>query len=417
MPTVTPNNNFSSVPNKLNKDRGSEKISFTEIQRQEKVAIVSLSASHFVNDAYSNFLGPMLPLLVIKLGLTITQAGWLGAILAVSTSFTQPFYGYLSDRFVKRFFVIFSPLITAVFMSFIGLAPNFFVLSILLALAGIGIASFHPQAAALISCASGDRRGLGMSIFVSSGTFGFALGPLFVTYSVALLGLEQSYFMMIPGVIAFLVLYSQIPNAKNPKIPSSTQISLKESILPIWRPLIVLYFLVVIRSAVQVSFVSFLPLYFTQKGHTLIEGGQMAALFMFFGALGGLLGGPLSDRWGGKKVIIVSMIVATPTLAVFLLTKGLIAAVCLSLGGAFLLCTLPVNVVMAQQLLPHHASMVSALMMGFAWGLGGMAVPVVGTLGDQMGLGRALFLVVLLPIFGFILSFFLPTGERVYKKV
>ena len=61
--------------------------------------------------------------------------------------------------------------------------------------------------------------------------------------------------------------------------------------------------------------------------------------------------------------------------------------------------------------------MVSALIMGFAWGLGGMAVPVVGTLGDQMGLGRALFLVVLLPIFGFILSFFLPTGERVYKKV
>ena len=133
MPTVTPNNNFSSVPNKLNKDRGSEKISFTEIQRQEKVAIVSLAASHFVNDAYSNFLGPMLPLLVIKLGLTITQAGWLVAILAVSTSFTQPFYGYLSDRFVKRFFVVFSPLITAVFMSFIGLAPNFFVLSILLA--------------------------------------------------------------------------------------------------------------------------------------------------------------------------------------------------------------------------------------------------------------------------------------------
>ena len=84
--------------------------------------------------------------------------------------------------------------------------------------------------------------------------------------------------MMIPGVIAFLVLYSQIPNAKNPKIPSSTQISLKESILPIWRPLIVLYFLVVIRSAVQVSFVSFLPLYFTQKGHTLIEGGQMLSL-------------------------------------------------------------------------------------------------------------------------------------------
>ena len=143
----------------------------------------------------------------------------------------------------------------------------------------------------------------------------------------------------------------------------------------------------------------------------------MAALFMFFGALGGLMGGPLSDRWGGRKVIIVSMVMATPTLAIFLLTKGLIAAVCLSLGGAFLLCTLPVNVVMAQQLLPHHASMVSALMMGFAWGLGGMAVPLVGTFGDQMGLERALFMVVLLPIFGFILSLFLPNDKRVCKNI
>ena len=417
MTTVTPNKNFTLSPNKFNKDRDSEKVSFTKKNSQGKIAIVSLSASHFVNDAYSNFLGPMLPLLVIKLGLTITQAGWLGAILAVSTSFTQPFYGYLSDRFVKRFFAVFSPLITAVFMSCIGLAPNFIILSILLAFGGIGIASFHPQAAALISCASGDRRGLGMSIFVSSGTFGFALGPLFVTYSIALLGLEQSYLIMIPGIIAFVVLYFRIPDSTTSQTFSSTQISLKESILPIWRPLTVLYFLVVIRSAVQVSFVNFLPLYFTQKGHTLIEGGQMAALFMFFGALGGLMGGLLSDRWGGRKIIIISMVLATPTLAVFLLTEGFISSVFLASGGAFLLCTLPVNVVMAQQLLPYHASMVSALMMGFAWGLGGMAVPVVGILGDQMGLGKALLMIVFLPIIGFILSLFLPNKDRVCKNI
>src|SRR5262245_37936172 len=103
------------------------------LEKKDKLAIFSLSAGHFINDAYSNLLGLLLPLLIANLNLTITQAGWLGGILVVSSSFTQPLYGYISDRYLKRFFAVFSPLITAVFMSCIGLAPNFWALACLLA--------------------------------------------------------------------------------------------------------------------------------------------------------------------------------------------------------------------------------------------------------------------------------------------
>lgn len=377
------------------------------LRPKERVTIFSLSAAHFFNDGYSNFLGPLLPLLVTKLSLTIAQAGWLGAVSTISTSFTQPFYGYFSDRYRKVSFAVLGPLITAVFMSCIGLAPNFLVLATLLAFAGVGVASFHPQSAALVASVSSDRRGLGMSIFVSSGTFGFAVSPVFVTYAVTLLGLHRSYLIMIPGIMAVIILYFLIPKVTVSQ-PDPLEMSLRDSLGPVWRQLLILYLLVVIRSAVQMSFLMFLPLYFSQQGNDLIFGGKMAALFMFFGALGGLVGGPVSDRVGGRKIIIFSMFLATPTLAAFLLSEGSIAAFWLASGGFFLLCTLPVNVVMAQQLLPHRASMVSALMMGFAWGLAGMLVPVVGSLADQMGLGKALLAVITLPIIGFFLSLFLP---------
>lgn len=377
------------------------------LEKRDKLAILSLSAGHFINDAYSNFLGPLLPLLMTNLNLSITQAGWLGGILVFSSSFTQPLYGYVSDRYLKRFFAVFSPLITAVFMSCIGLAPNFWPLACLLACGGIGIASFHPQSAAMTSFASRNRRGLGMSIFVTSGTIGYSLGPIFITYAVEYFGLEHSYLVMIPGIIVFLSLYFLLPSLEHSS-KTTGGASLRWSLGRHWRPLLLLYLLVVIRSAVQICFVNFLPLYLSHRGLTAIAAGKLTFLFLFFGAIGGFSGGTLADRFGERNVISFSMLFSTPFLLVFLLTDGTPSYLMLALGGVVLLSTVPVNVVMAQELIPQSASVVSALMMGFAWGMGGMMVPIIGKIADVSGLKKALMLVVLLPTFGFLLSLLLP---------
>ena len=377
------------------------------LERRDKLAILSLSAGHFINDAYSNLLGPLLPLLMTNLNLSITQAGWLGGILVFSSSFMQPVYGYISDRYSKRFFAVFSPLITAVFMSCIGLAPNFWVLACLLACGGIGIASFHPQSAAMTSFASRNRRGLGMSIFVSSGTIGYSLGPIFITYSVAYFGLDHSYLVMIPGIIVFLALYFLLPSLEH-STKTIGVVDLRSALERYWRPLLLLYLLVVIRSAVQICFVNFLPLFLSHRGLTAIAAGKLTSLFLFFGAIGGFSGGTLADKFGERNVISLSMLFSTPFLLTFLLTKGFLSYFMLALGGLALLSTVPVNVVMAQELIPQSASVVSALMMGFAWGMGGMMVPVVGKIADVSGLKKALLLIVLLPAFGFLFSLLLP---------
>ena len=279
----------------------------TTPDRKDRLAILSLSVGHFINDAYSNFLGPLLPFLVPKLNLSIAEAGWLAAILVISSSFAQPLYGYISDRYLKRAFVVFSPLVTAVFMSCLGLANSYAMLAVLLVCGGVGIASFHPQGAAMTALASRNRKGLGMSIFVTSGTIGYSLGPILITYTVLWFGLERSYFVMIPGLIVFAMLFFLVP-ATDHSSKVAVQQGLRQSLGAVWQPLSQLYVLVVIRSAVQMCFVNFLPLYFSQKGLPPLMAGKVTTLFLFFGALGGFSGGTLADKFGGRNVISFSML-------------------------------------------------------------------------------------------------------------
>jgi FSR family fosmidomycin resistance protein-like MFS transporter len=387
----------------------------TTPDHKDRLAILSLSVGHFINDAYSNFLGPLLPFLVPKLNLSIAEAGWLAAILVISSSFTQPLYGYISDRYLKRAFVVFSPLVTALFMSCLGLANSYAMLALLLICGGVGIASFHPQGAAMTALASRNRKGLGMSIFVTSGTIGYSLGPILITYTVLWFGLERSYFVMIPGLIVFAMLFFLVPSTDHSSKVAVKQ-GLRQSLSAVWQPLSQLYVLVVIRSAVQMCFVNFLPLYLSHKGLSPLMAGKVTTLFLFFGALGGFSGGTLADKFGGKNVISFSMLFSTPLIMSFLLTDGASSYLLLALGGVVLLSTAPVNVVMAQNLMPHNASVVSALMMGVAWGVGGMFVPLIGRIADAAGLGRALMVVALLPLLGFAIAVFLPR-ERTTEAV
>src|SRR3989442_9075330 len=154
--------------------------------------LVLVSLGHFTIDSYSSFFSPLLPLLVSKLHLNLTLVGSLVALAAVSSSFAQPLFGWLSDRVQRPWFVAFGPLVAAVFLSSVGRAPSYGTLIALLMLGGIGVAAFHPQAAVLAGDLS-PRRGLAMSFFVTGGTLGFSLGPLFAVSVVGAVGLERTW--------------------------------------------------------------------------------------------------------------------------------------------------------------------------------------------------------------------------------
>ena len=172
----------------------------------------------------------------------------------------------------------------------------------------------------------------------------------------------------------------------------------------------ILFFLVFIRSIVQITFTQMLPLYLhSERGYSLGQSSFELTLYLAAGAIGGLAGGNLADRFGGRRVILISMLGSVPFLALFVFSTGWLSAVGLMLGGLVLLFTIPVNVLMGQELAPTQTGVVSALMMGFAWGTAGLLfVPLTGWISDLFSMQTAFAGVVFFPLVGFFLALKLP---------
>ncbi len=383
------------------------------ISRSGLVALVLLSLGHFCVDLYSGALSAFQPWLVAKLHLTLTQAGILGGVLVCSSSVMQPLYGYLSDRFKSRLFSTLAPASAGIFISALGVAPSYGWLLAMVTLGGAGVAAFHPQASSRVGLSTTAQRGHWMAIFISSGTLGMAAGPTYFTTLANTLGLERSFWGALPGIVVTVLLLFLLKPIAQSAATERHRFDWRP-LRAVAKPLTILYFAVFIRSIVQIAFSQFIPLYLSrERGASLAVASLTLSFYMIAGALGGFIGGHIADRFGGRLVILVSMIGSVPFLALFLLTDGWLSTVALALGGLILLFTIPVNVLMAQELVPSQAGTISALMMGFAWGVAGMIfIPLTGWIADLTSLHDALLMLVLFPILGFLLTLKLPKDQR-----
>jgi MFS transporter, FSR family, fosmidomycin resistance protein len=376
------------------------------------LALALFSMGHFSVDMYSSALSVFQPLLGSRLGLSFSQAGWLAGVLVFSSSVTQPLYGYLSDRFQSRLFSALAPAAAAVFLTLVGLATGYAWAMLAVLVGGAGISSFHPQAAARATAAIDRNKGRWMAVFISAGTLGVGFGPLYFSFLVEHVNLRYLPWAALPGVLMSVLLFTAMPRTTW----SAGAIGTKFDFAPLrafWKPLALLYLLVFIRSIVQVTFTQFLPLYLSRERGLGIERAALAlTIFLTAGALGGFAGGHLADRFGGRRIILISMIGSVPFLLAFLFGPASIGLVSLGLGGLILLFAIPVNVVIAQNLVPSQAGTVSALMMGFAWGTAGLVfIPLTGWLSDHYSLHTALSAVALFPLAGYALSWKLPKDE------
>ena len=373
--------------------------------------ITFLSLGHAVLDAYSSFLIPLLPLLALKLSLTPAQVGWLIPVMMITSSLFQPIYGLISDRYFKRAFAVTGPILAAIFISSIGLADNFPALLGLIIAGGIGIGAFHPQGAALAHRAAMDwnpaRQGLVMSIFSSSGTVGYALGPLMASMCVLWFGMEHTSYTIVFGIVASVMLWMYCPELE-PRVKTEDSPSLLALLKAARVPLTILYFAVVFRSAVSVSIQSYLPFWLQEHGLNLQNSSLVITGFIFFGGIGGFFGGALADRFGARRVSMIAVVLSTPILLAGFLTYGMLSYGLIMFGGMCLNLPLPISVVMAQRLVPGGASTVSALVMGFAWGLGALMNPITGKLSESFGLTNALVIVAVVPLISAVLFWCFP---------
>src|SRR5262249_49883705 len=224
-------------------------------------------------------------------------------------------------------------------------------------------------------------------------------------------GMERSYLAAIPGILVTLCLLFW---SRGPERPTHHRKFDLAPLRAVQKPLTILCVAVILRSGIQIVFGQFLPLYlFRERGFSIEDAAKALSMFQVAGALGGFLGGHCADRFGGRRVILWSMIGSVPFLAMFFWGHGVTSMVGLALGGLILLFTVPVNVQMGQDLAPAAAGTVSALMMGFAWGLGGLIfVPLIGALSDKLTMQTTMSTMVIFPIIGFLLTLKLPETKK-----
>ena len=375
--------------------------------------ILLMASAHVMVDGYGNIYAPLLPLLIPKLGLSLAAAGTLTACFQLAASVAQIGFGRLADRWRPRLLVMAGPVLSVSVLSFIGVATTPVMLAVVLIVGGLGAAAFHPPAAALAHRLGGARPGFSMSVYITGGTLGFSLGPLMFAPFAQHFGLAWTPLLALPGLVVVAFFLTRVPPM--PLHPSAS--GGFRTLRPYARPLGLLYVIVVLRTLTAISFATFLPAMLVQRGLSVSQAGTDVAIYLFASGLGGFIGGPAADKFGAKRVIALSLVMATPFLFVAPLLSGWPFVVVLACGGFFLQSTLPVNVTFAQALAPVSAATVSSIMMGFGWGTGGLSVPFVGAIADRVGIEATLSWLALVPIAAAACALALPSHAKVEAPV
>lgn len=370
--------------------------------------IAALSLSHLLNDLYSNYLPQMLPFLVVLVpGFSVTQAAVLVAIFTISSSFAQPFFGYLFDGRGKGWIFNLGTVWMAVLLALAGIIHSYPLLVVVAAFAGLGTAAFHPQASTLVSNAAGDRKAVVLSAFIAFGNLGFALSPLILIPLFEAYGLSATVFTVIPGGLVAIMLLFFTPRSPTTTALKPALAQVMNSLRSAAGELSVLVGVIALRSLAYTGMLALLPLYFKARQLSNIASSHLLTVMLASGAAGGIIGGLISDYYGRKRLIAWSLILASPLFFGFLLTQGTISMVLLGLAGATLMSNFSVTVVTAQEAIPDNKALAAGLSMGFAGGLGALLVIPVGTIGDAAGVGAAVALLFALPLAAGLLALFL----------
>ena len=376
----------------------------------EKIPLLLIFIGHIWVDTSQGILPVVLAKLKEMFALNYFQVGLMMMALNLTSSVIQPLFGYISDRFQTGWFVPFGILWTALTMGMLGWSPNYLFAVLLVGFAGVGTAAFHPRAMMAVYLISGLRRGFGAAVFTTGGNLGFALGPVVGSFLVLGFGLHATIGLLFPGVLLFLVIFFypgdflrlegiDRDKAKGGFADGSDPIP--------WVSLIAVCLIVALRSWVYLSFITYLPMFLQTQGMHLKTGSLMLTLFLAGGAAAGLYGGHLSDRVGRRSVIAVSMFIYPLLASLMILSKGPWLWVLSAASGAALLASFSVTIVLAQELLPRHIGLASGLILGLAFGTGGLGTALSGYLADKLGLYNTVWFLALVPLLGAILVFFI----------
>ena len=355
------------------------------------VASRFLAAGHFTLDTYSGFLNPIMPFIAAKIGIGIAITTMLMSISYLLSSLMQPLFGFLSDKYKRRFFIITGLILISIFNPMTGIAVVPWMLGLFIVLGNLGNGFFHPQATGFTFIFSQNEESKRMGIFLTMGTLGFAFGPLLASGIVKYFGLEKLPFTSIFGVILAILFFKYIPKISDGNIKDENKISLKVALKEVIgsNTTRILIGLSMIKSLVSIVYCLLMPFLWKQIGYGVFEIGIIISVYTLAGAIATYVSPKLEKKIGTKRVFLLSLILIAPITFVMFLTLHSISLLSISmfvsLGFiAFLSSTL--NTVLAQRLHPNIKSMISGFINGFSWGAVGVLLSFFGYIAQKIGI-------------------------------
>jgi FSR family fosmidomycin resistance protein-like MFS transporter len=366
--------------------------------------VALMSAAHVVDDLYQGAVPALLPFFVLERHYSYAAVAGLTLAATALSSVAQPFFGWWTDRRPRRWMIPAGIVVAGLGVGLSGLWSNYLLTWTVLALSGLGIAAFHPEAARATRQAAGNSN-RAMSVFALGGNAGFALGSLFATLVLLVGGLGATWLLVLPAVLMALLLLSRLNTVLDGRIGQRRTHTMPSG-NDDWAAFLRLTAVVVVRSILFFGLSSFLALYFIgQLGASPGEGGAALTVLLVAGACGTLLGGWVADRSGRLVSIRIGFALAVPgLLGLVLASNQLIALIFVVVTAIGTFMPFSVFVVLGQDYLPNRIGTASGVTVGLAVSIGGLFSPVFGWLADSSGLRLTLGTFIVLPILALLLS-------------
>ncbi|MFD0891999.1 MFS transporter [Luteolibacter ambystomatis] len=384
--------------------------------------LFAISFSHMLNDTIQALLPSIYPILTTSYGLNFTQLGLITFTFQLTASLLQPVVGFLTDRKPMPYSLPVGMGLTLAGLISLSHASSFPMILASAAMVGSGSAIFHPEASRIAHMAAGKRRGLAQSLFQVGGNMGSSFGPLLAALIIVPHGQGSIAWFSVVALLGVVVLYQvgrwQAGNLHRiQRRPKRTEAITKDqpSRRTVVTALLVLVVLTFSKYVYLSSLTSYYTFYLMDRFHVSVQSAQYHLFLLLFAvAAGTILGGPVGDRFGRKRVIWGSILGVAP-FSLWLPHAGLgMTAVLSVIIGLILASAFSAILVYAQELLPGKVGMIAGLFFGLAFGIAGIGAAVLGKIADHTGINHVFQICAYLPLLG-LLTVFLPDVETKEK--
>ena len=373
-------------------------------------ALLTASLGHLSVDLFTGMIPLILLLQKDALALSYAQVGLVSMTVSLSSSVTQPFFGWLGDHWGHGRLTMIGVIGVGLAIAAMLAADRIALLLLFALFAGLASGVFHPQGAVLAAQTSIERRGRAISIFMFGGNLGFSFGPLLATSALALSGaflpaLIALLGLLLAALVSFIARSADHSTARGPRTVAPSARRAAPSLV------LTVTLVVFLRSWIQTSVSTYIPQAFKEQGASTAGAGNLLFSVLFPLAVGGLIGGTLSDRIGRRRVLIASTGLIGPSLWGLLHTGGIAPFFFGPLLGLAMGASVPVTIVMTQELAPRGLGLMSGIAMGLNFLAGAIGVWATGIAADQIGLLPALSVNAFVPIAATVLALLLPVDR------